>query len=558
MTNPFSTHRVTNQPPPFEDVNLYASDAALQDAVTREGGGHAARSLVAFGLVCGSSDAGERARLVNENTPRLETHDRQGRRTDVVHYHPAYHELMEISCAEGLNCASWLGLVKKADESSADQQVARAAGFYLACQMEPGHLCPVSMTHASVPTLLLQPGIAETWLPKVVTRSYDARREPVDTKRAATIGMGMTEKQGGSDVLANTTSAEPAGGGAGGAGTEYLLTGHKWFLSAPMSDAFLMLAQTQAGPGCFLVPRLLPDGTRNELALQRLKSKLGNRSNATAEVELQRAHGWLIGEPGNGVAAIIEMVTQTRLDCAVSSAAMMRHALAQAIHHVEHRSAFGRKLVEQPLMIQVLADLALDVEAATALVFRLARSFDRRQDEHASAWQRLMTPVTKYWTTKIAPQLIYEAMECMGGNAYVEELPMARLYREAPVNAIWEGPGNVLALDVLRVLQREPDVARVVMDDLADAVGDDPHLKAALSRIESILHEPRLLDARARSLVEGLAALAAGTILRSHAPAAVADAFIATRLGSLNRQTYGQGVDWADTAAILQRASPDR
>ncbi|KUO69128.1 MAG: DNA alkylation response protein [Alphaproteobacteria bacterium BRH_c36] len=558
MTNPFSTHTVTNQPPPFEDVNLYASDAALQDAVTREGGGHAARSLVAFGLVCGSSDAGERARLANENPPRLETHDHQGRRTDVVHYHPAYHELMEISCAEGLNCASWLNLVKKADESAADQQVARAAGFYLACQMEPGHLCPVSMTHASVPTLLLQPEIAENWLPKVVTRSYDARREPADTKRAVTIGMGMTEKQGGSDVLANTTSAESAGGGTGGAGCEYLLTGHKWFLSAPMSDAFLMLAQTKAGPGCFLVPRLLPDGTRNELALQRLKSKLGNRSNATAEVELQCAHGWLIGEPGNGVASIIEMVTQTRLDCAVSSAAMMRHALAQAIHHVEHRSAFGRKLVEQPLMIQVLADLALDVEAATALVFRLARSFDRRQDEHASAWQRLMTPVTKYWTTKIAPQLIYEAMECMGGNAYVEELPMARLYREAPVNAIWEGSGNVLALDVLRVLQREPDVARVVMDDLADAVGGDPHLKAALSRIESILHEPRLLDARARALVEGLAALAAGTILRSHAPSAVADAFIATRLGSLNRQTYGQGVDWADTAAILQRASPNR
>lgn len=557
MTDPFSTHKVTNQPPVFEDVNLFTTDAALQEAVTREGGGHASRSLVAFGLVCGSSDAAERARLANENLPRLETHDHQGHRTDNVHYHPAYHELMEISCAEGLNCASWLNLVDKSGGTPADQQVARAAGFYLATQMEPGHMCPVSMTHASVPTLQVQPEIAEAWLPKVVTRSYDARREPAGDKRAVTIGMGMTEKQGGSDVAANTTAAEPSEGGSGGPGGEYLLTGHKWFLSAPMSDAFLILAQTSSGPGCFLVPRLLPDGTRNGLAFQRLKSKLGNRSNASAEVELQRAHGWLIGEPGKGVNAIIEMVTQTRLDCAISSAALMRQALAQAINHAEHRSAFGRKLVEQPLMIQVLADLALDVEAATALVFRLARSFDRRHDEHASAWRRLMTPVTKYWTTKIAPHLICEAIECIGGNAYIEEMPMARLYREAPVNALWEGAGNVQALDVLRVLQHEPDLAGVVIDDLSEAVGDDPHLKAALARVESILHEPRLLDARARALVEGLAVLAAGTILRSHAPTAVADAFIATRMGSLNRQTYGQGVDWADTAAIIERASPN-
>lgn len=556
MTNPFLTHLVENQPPPFEDVNLFTSDAALQEAVAREGGGHAARSLVAFGLVCGSADSYERARLANDNPPRLETHDYQGRRIDVVHYHPAYHELMEISCSEGLNCASWLHMAKNPEEATADQQVARAAGFFLACQMEPGHACPICMTHASVPALMMQPEVADVWLPKVLSRSYDARREPVETKRAVTIGMGMTEKQGGSDVLANTTRAEAAA--AGGPGGEYLLTGHKWFLSAPMSDAFLMLAQTSDGPGCFLVPRLLSDGTRNELALQRLKSKLGNRSNASAEVELQRAHGWLIGEPGRGVPAIIEMVTQTRLDCSVSSAALMRQAVAQALHHAEHRTVFGRKLVEQPLMIQVLADLALDVEAAVALAFRLARSFDRREDEHASAWRRLMTPVTKYWTTKIAPRLVFEAMECMGGNAYIEELPMARLYREAPVNAIWEGSGNVLALDVLRVLQREPDVANVVMDDLAAAAGDDAHLKAAHARIEGILHEPRLLDGRARALVEGLAVLAAGTILRSHAPAAIADAFIATRLGSLNRQTYGQGVDWADTGAILERASPNR
>ena len=548
----FSTHEITNQPPPFEDLNLYTSDAALQEAVMREGGGHAARCLVAFGLVCGSADSQERARLANDNQPQLATFDHQGRRIDLVNYHHAYHELMQISCAEGLNCASWLYLTKREQDPVVDQQVARAAGLYLATQMEPGHLCPISMTHASVPVLLMQPSVAEIWLPKVVSRSYDARREPIDVKRSATIGMGMTEKQGGSDVLANTTSAELLGGDG-----EYLLTGHKWFLSAPMSDAFLMLAQTAEGPGCFLVPAYLPDESRNGLALQRLKNKLGNRSNATAEVELQGAHGWLIGELGNGVKAMNEMVTQTRLDCAVSSAALMRQALAQAIHHAEHRNAFGRKLVEQSLMVQVLADLALDVEAAVALAFRLARSFDRRQDEHAYAWWRFMTPVTKYWTTKIAPPFIFEAMECMGGNAYVEELPMARIYREAPANAIWEGAGNVLALDVLRVLQREPDIANVVMDDLADAVGDDPHLKAAYTRVQSILHEPRLLDGRARAFVEGLAVLAAGTILRSHAPAPVADAFIATRMGSLNRQTYGQGVDWADTQAILQRASPN-
>jgi putative acyl-CoA dehydrogenase len=556
MTDPFSTHGVENQPPPFEDVNLFSSDAALQDAVTREGGGHAQRSLVAFGLVCGSADSYERARLANENTPQLETHDYQGRRIDVVNYHPAYHELMEISCSEGLNCASWLHLINTSEEPGPDQQVSRAAGFYLACQMEAGHACPICMTHASVPTLSLQPEIAEVWLPKVLSRSYDARREPAGSKRAVTIGMGMTEKQGGSDVLANTTTAVPAANG--GPGSEYLLTGHKWFLSAPMSDAFVMLAQTEKGPGCFIVPRLLPDGARNGLALQRLKRKLGNRSNASAEVELQRAHGWLIGEPGRGVQAIIEMVTQTRLDCAVSSSALMRQALAQAIHHAEHRSVFGRNLIEQPVMIQVLADLSLDVEAAVALSFRLARSFDRREDEHAFAWRRLMTPVTKYWTTKIAPNLVCEAMECMGGNGYVEELPIARVYREAPVNAIWEGSGNVLALDVLRVLQREPEVARLVLDDLCVATGDDPHLNAAYNRVEGILHEPRQLDGRARAFVEGLAVLAAGTILRTHAPAAIADAFIATRMGNLNRQTYGQGVDWADTGAILQRASPNR
>ena len=340
--------------------------------------------------------------------------------------------------------------------------------------------------------------------------------------------MGMTEKQGGTDVRANTTTAMPAG--AGGPGAEYIVTGHKWFMSAPMCDAFLVLAQAPGGLSCFLMPRFLPDGSVNALRFQRLKDKLGNRSNASSEVEFQAAHAWLIGEEGRGVPAIIEMVTGTRLDCAVGSAGLMRLALANAIHHCRHRTVFQRKLVDQPLMQQVLADLALDVEAATALSFRLCRSFDRASDPHAAAWRRLMTPVTKYWVCKLGPAVAYEAMECMGGNGYVEEGLAARLYRELPLNAIWEGSGNVMALDLLRVLQREPETVEIVMEDLGAAVGSDPQLKAHLERIQTMLHEPRLLEQRGRALAEALATLAAGAILRAHAPAYVADAFIATRL----------------------------
>jgi putative acyl-CoA dehydrogenase len=327
-------------------------------------------------------------------------------------------------------------------------------------------------------------------------------------------------------------------------------------MSAPMCDAFLVLAQASGGLSCFLMPRFLPDGTVNSLRLQRLKDKLGNRSNASSEVEFQAAHAWLIGEEGRGVPNIIEMVTGTRLDCAVASAGLMRWALANAIHHCRHRAVFGKALIDQPLMTQVLADLALDVEAATALSFRLARSFDRASDEHDAAWRRLMTPVAKFWVCKLAPGFGYEAMECLGGNGYVEEGPMARLYREMPLNAIWEGSGNVMALDLLRVLQREPETAQIVMDDLAAAIGDDAQLKAHLARVQKLLHEPRLLDKRARDLTEALAVLAAGTILRAHAPPAVADAFIGTRLSGAGRRTYGQGLDRADTRAIVERALP--
>ena len=551
---PFTTHEVFNQPPPLEDLNLYSSDAALADSVAREGGGAAAKRLLAFGLVTGSREAFERGRLANEHPPRLKTHDPRGRRLDVVEFHPAYHACMETSFAEELHCSVWGHLATPGAQARPFAHVVRAAGTYMAAQMEAGHCCPITMTNAAVPTLLLEPELARPWLSKILSKTYDPRFAPAVDKAAVTIGMGMTERQGGTDVRANTTRAVPAG--AGGPGRDYMLTGHKWFMSAPMSDAFLVLAQAAKGLSCFLMPRFLPDGTVNAIRLVRLKDKLGNRSNASAEVEFHGAHAWLIGEEGRGVASILEMVIYTRLDCAVASAGLMRLALACAIHHAEHRSVFQKKLVDQPLMVQVLADLALDVEAATALVFRLARAFDRAADARAAAWRRLMTPVTKFWVCKIAPLVVVEAMECLGGTGYVEEAPLARLYREVPVNAIWEGSGNVMALDVLRVLQREPETVEAVAEELGQGAVGDRRLEAAHARLQALLHEPRLLDARARTLVEGLAVLAAGTILRAHAPPAVADAFIATRLGQTARQTYGQGCERADTRAIVARASP--
>src|SRR6185503_6659964 len=482
MSDAFATHEVFNQSPPFEDVNLFTSDPALVEAVSREGGGHAAKRLAAFGTVCGSAEAFQRGRLANDNPPRLRPFDSKGRRLDVVEFHPAYHECMEISVQEGLHCSAWDHLAMAGGQPVPGANVARSAGTYMAIQMEAGHQCPITMTNAAVPALLLQPEVAKGWLPKILAREYDEAFKPAAAKRGVTIGMGMTEKQGGTDVRTNTTTAEATGNG--GPGAEYLITGHKWFMSAPMCDAFLVLAQAPGGLSCFLMPRFLPDGSANAIRFQRLKDKLGNRSNASSEVEFQAAHAWLIGEEGRGVPAIIEMVTCTRLDCAVGSAGLMRLTLANAIHHCRHRTVFQKRLVDQPLMQQVLADLALDVEAATALAFRLCRSFDRASDAHAAAWRRLMTPVA------------YEAMECMGGNGYVEEGLAARLYRELPLNAIWEGSGNVMALDLLRVLQREPEAFECVLDDLDAAAGSDPQLKTHLERIQTMLHEPRLLEQR--------------------------------------------------------------
>jgi putative acyl-CoA dehydrogenase len=552
MSDRFATHDVTNQVPPLTDVNLFASDAALNDAVTREGAAASARTLNAFGLTAGSEESRELAIQANRHAPELSTHDRYGRRLDVVTYHPAYHDLMRRSCAEGLANSVWAHLGPAGGTPEKSPHVVRAAALFLAAQMEPGHCCPLTMTNAAVPVLLKNETLARDWLPLVLSRTYDERFEPAVDKAGVTIGMGMTEKQGGTDVRANTTQATRSAEGL------YTIAGHKWFMSAPMSDAFLVLAQASGGLSLFLMPRFLPDGTVNALHFQRLKNKLGNRSNASSEVEFHDATGWLIGDEGRGVATIVDMLTYCRLDCAISSAALMRSAVSHAVHHAEHRHAGGRALINEPLMQQVLADLTLDVEAAIALSFRLARSFDRARDPRAAAWRRLMTPVTKYWVTKIASPLIAEAMECLGGNGYVEDWPLAALYREAPVNAIWEGSGNVMALDVLRVLQKEPDVVEFVTEELRVACAGDAALTAAFERLQTVLYEPRLLDVRARQLVEGLGKLAAAAILRSQGNTAIADAFIATRIDGPARATYGQGLETSDLKAILTRATPNR
>ena len=550
----FSTHEVTNQSPPFEDRNLFADDAPLQAAVSRYAP-DAVAALHDLGVSFGSREAFERGRLANEHPPRLKTHDRQGRRRDIVEFHPAYHECLATSFAAGLHCSTWDHLATPDAAPRPGAQVTRAAGFYMAAQMEAGHCCPITMTHAAISTLRLAPQLAAEWLPRILSRTYDPSFRPAREKASVTFGMGMTEKQGGTDVRTNTTTAEPIAPGAGG-GTHRLI-GHKWFMSAPMSDAFLVLAQAPGGLSCFLVPRFLPDGTVNALHFQRLKDKLGNRSNASSEVEFEVAEGWLVGDEGRGVPAIIEMVTATRLDCAVSSAGLMRLALANAIHHARHRTVFQRHLVDQPLMAMVLADMALDVEAATALSFRLAHAVDEApRDERQRAWVRLMTPVTKLWVCKLAPALAYEAMECLGGNGYVEDVILARIYREVPVNAIWEGSGNVMALDMLRVVQREPDALAHVLDEIATNSVGDATLTSACSRIRNWLGDPQSIEARARQISEALAVLAAATLLRAYAPPAVADAFIATRIAGGPRQIYGQGIEGADIHGILDRTLP--
>src|SRR5262247_3716526 len=496
-----------NQSPPYVDVDLYSSDRPLQSAVAGNGAAGEAAALAAFGKHWGSAKMFDLARQANENPPILRAFDAKGFRRDIVEFHPAYHRFMAESVAAGLAASTWR---EDATPARAPAQVRRAARFYMAAQVETGHLCPITMTHAAVAAFAVERPLVAKFMPKIMSRRYDPRFRPWWEKGGITLGMGMTEKQGGTDVRTNTTRAEPAGEG-------YAITGHKWFMSAPMCDAFLVLAQAQAGLTCFLMPRFRPDGSVNGLYFQRLKDKLGNRSNASAEVEFADAFAWRVGEEGRGVRTIINMVQLTRLDCAIASAGLMRMALAQALHHARHRSVFQKHLADQPMMASVLADMALEAEAAVALVIRLCRSFDLAAgDPREAVRARLLTPAVKYWICKSAPGFIYEAMECLGGNGYVEESMLPRLYREAPVNAIWEGSGNVMCLDVLRALAHEGEAARAMLDALADEAADLPGARAAASFIRAALSAADA-EAQARAAVGRIAQLAAAAALRGSA-----------------------------------------
>ena len=543
----FATHEVFNQSPPYQDVDLYRNDRPLQEAVAANGAAGEAVALSAFGRHWGSATMFEQARIANENPPKLRAFDASGNRCDIVEFHPAYHHFMAESVAAGLHASTWQA---DATRTPAPAEVARAARFYMVAQVENGHMCPVTMTRASVAAFASDPALVGMLMPKLTSRHYDPMFRPWREKLGITLGMGMTEKQGGTDVRINTTRAVPDGEG-------YAITGHKWFMSAPMCDAFLVLAQAPGGLTCFLMPRFRPDGCVNALHFQRLKDKLGNRSNASSEVEFTAAFAWRLGEEGRGVRTIINMVQLTRLDCAIASAGIMRMALAQALHHARHRMVFGKRLVEQPLMRAVLADMAIEVEAATALVFRLCRSFDLApSDPREAARARLLTPAAKYWICKSAPALTYEAMECLGGNGYVEESVLPRLYREAPVNAIWEGSGNVMCLDVLRALAHEGEAARAVIGALASDAGDLPHVRETVQFIETMLSRNDA-EANARVGVGSLALLAAAAALRQSASPGVAELFARMRLGGRRDAMFGTSdTSAAEALAVLERALP--
>src|SRR6202048_4372857 len=505
---PFATHEVFNQSPPFEDVDLFAVDSPLAEAVAANGGAAAGQELSEFGQHWGSAAMAARGRVANENTPKLRMFDSRGNRRDEVEFHPAYHELMAHSAHAGVHNSTWTAEGKPAGGAA---EVVRAAKFYIASQVETGHLCPITMTRASVAPLAARPDLLAKAMPVIGTRAYDPSFAPWWTKRGMTLGMGMTEKQGGTDVRSNMTRATRDG-------NAHRITGHKWFMSAPMCDAFLVLAQADDGLTCFFMPRFKPDGSVNAIAFQRLKDKLGNRSNASSEVEFADTYATRVGDEGKGVRTIIQMVQLTRQDCAIASAGLMRSGLAHALHHARHRSVFQKHLADQPLMQAVLADMALHVEASIALVMRLCRSFDRAPaDLKEAAYMRLLTPAIKYLICKSAPGFLYEAMECLGGNGYVEEGILARHYRESPVNAIWEGSGNVMCLDVLRALSREPDAASAVLHELT---GETLGLRGAGEAIAFIGKTFRRPDSErvARLAVEKLALLAAAAALKQGSP----------------------------------------
>jgi putative acyl-CoA dehydrogenase len=527
-----------NQTPPFENIDLFATDLPLREALARAGVDHEAASLSTFGKDFGSAETIRLGYLANENPPRLRIVDGAGNRADLVDFHPAYHALMQKSMAAGLHCSAFDP--NEAGERRISERVAR---LYMATQIEAGHLCPTTMTNASVAALAASPEVHAAWLPRILSRDYDCAMRPWFVKRAVTLGMGMTERQGGTDVRANISGARPCGG-------YYEMTGHKWFLSAPMSDAFVVLAQTEGGLTAFLLPRFRPDGSINALRFQRLKDKLGNRSNASAEAEFHAAYAERLGAEGEGVRTILAMVQWTRLDCAVASTGQMRFGLAQAMHHARHRSVFGSLLATQPAMRALLADLALESEANTALVFRLTRACDlAHKDEAEAAYARLMIPAVKYLVTKLAPSFIYETLECLGGNGYVEDLPMARLYREAPLNAIWEGAGTVVALDVLRVLRRDRERAHAVLDDLGRACGAPG--KAVVAAIRQSL-DGQDYESHARHVAETLGRLGALAALHE-ANGDLAEAYAATRLQGVPRATFGACDLQAVQGAVLSR-----
>lgn len=566
-----NTHETLNQAPPREGVDEYTTDVPLVEAVARWGradvpaaaspagpsrGRRAvpvASTLDAIGRHVGSVTFQRDAERANTHPPVLHTHDRWGHRIDEVEYDDAYHRVIAAAIGAGAHTSAWA-------DPGPGANVDRAAAFFLFAQVEPGHACPVSMTHASVPTLeLAASGLRDEWMPRLLSRAYEPALGDGGTKQSALVGMAMTEKQGGSDVRANTTRAEPTGVDDGW-GREFRLTGHKWFCSAPMSDAFLVLAQAPGGLSCFFVPRVLPDGTRNVFRIQRLKDKLGNRSNASSEIELDGTAAWLVGDEGRGVATIVQMVTRTRLDCVIGSAAGMRQSVAEAAWHVRHRSAFGALLVDQPAMTAVVADLALESEAATLTAMRLARAYDDDAEDLEQEFRRLATAVAKYWICKRGPGHAYEALECLGGNGYTESFPLARRYREQPLLAIWEGSGNVIALDVLRVLGREPEAFEAFFEVVGEAAGEHAAFDLALAEARAVVSEvaadvsSAAAAARARELTERLALVLQASLLVQHSPAAVADAFVRTRLDGDGGSLYGALPPGVDTAAILARA----
>jgi putative acyl-CoA dehydrogenase len=536
------THDVSNQPPPFEDVNLFTSDEALQAAVAAAGGETHAERLSAFGARTGSAETAAWAAQANENPPRLKAFDRYGQRIDEVEFHRAYHQLMVLGIEAGVASAAWSGV--------AAGHVLHTGLEFLMAQAEPGVCCPMTLTSAAPAALRFQPDLAAKWTPKIVASRYDPSSQPMHGKSGVTIGMAMTEKQGGSDVRANTTRAVRRGDGG------YALIGHKWFCSAPMSDAFLTLAYTEKGLTCFLAPRWAPDGERNAIHLMRLKDKLGDRANASAEIEYHGAYAEMVGEEGRGVRTIIEMVHYTRLDCILAPAAYMRQAVANALWHAAHRTVFQRKLIDQPLMRSVLADMAIESEAATALTFRIARSFDEGgADEGAAAFARIATPIGKYWINKRVVNLVYEAMEVHGGAGYIEDGVMTRIYRQSPLNSIWEGSGNVVCLDILRAIERDRRPAQELVAELENSRGANRLLDRAIDDVKAMLARPHD-EAHARRLAETMALALQAAVLARNAPSFVSDAFCATRLCDHPVLSLGAMEAKVDVDAVIGRAMP--